>query len=276
MRRDSLFYKLFQQSPELFFALLPIAPEAITGYRFDSVAVKEPKFEIDGVFLPPEEPGVVYYCEVQFQKDERLYERLFGESFLHFYRNRDRFSDWRAVIIYPSRNVEQSDIEPYRDFLESDRVWRVYLNELGNIRELPVPLSLLMLTAEKQQRVAAEAKHLVARVPKEVSETTSRKFILEMVTTIVSYQLEHLTRREIEAMLNTNLTSRDVRAFQDCRQEGAAEIILRQLRRRHGAEVADGLRDRLESLSLETLEDLGEALLDFSEPADVDQWLDAH
>ncbi len=31
-------------------------------YRFDSVAVKEPRFEIDGVFLPPEsEPGIVYF-----------------------------------------------------------------------------------------------------------------------------------------------------------------------------------------------------------------------
>jgi len=28
---------------------------------------KEPKFEIDGVFLPPEgEVGTVYFCEVQF------------------------------------------------------------------------------------------------------------------------------------------------------------------------------------------------------------------
>jgi len=30
------------------------------------------QFEIDGVFLPPapDVPGVVYSCEVQFQKDE--------------------------------------------------------------------------------------------------------------------------------------------------------------------------------------------------------------
>ncbi|PLZ71537.1 hypothetical protein CBP14_20105 [Fischerella thermalis WC245] len=40
-------------------------------YKFDSVAVKEPKFEIDGVFLPPENEyaGIVYFCEVQFQKE---------------------------------------------------------------------------------------------------------------------------------------------------------------------------------------------------------------
>jgi predicted transposase/invertase (TIGR01784 family) len=82
MRRDSIFYKLFQQSPNLLFELLINPPVNADEYRFDSVAVKEPKFEIDGVFLPPESqnPGVVYFCEVQFQKDERLYERVFAES----------------------------------------------------------------------------------------------------------------------------------------------------------------------------------------------------
>ena len=50
MRRDSIFYKLFQQFPPLLFQLLPAPPPNADTYRFDSVAVKEPKFEIDGVF----------------------------------------------------------------------------------------------------------------------------------------------------------------------------------------------------------------------------------
>lgn len=63
MRRDSIFYKLFQQYPGLLFELLTNTPENASEYKFDSVAVKEPKFEIDGVFLPPENesPGVVYF-----------------------------------------------------------------------------------------------------------------------------------------------------------------------------------------------------------------------
>jgi predicted transposase/invertase (TIGR01784 family) len=90
MRRDTIFYQLFQQFPSVLFELLNTAPVNASEYRFDSVAVKEPKFEIDGVFLPPETgtPGVVYFCEVQFQKYELLYERLFGASLLYFYRNR--------------------------------------------------------------------------------------------------------------------------------------------------------------------------------------------
>jgi predicted transposase YdaD len=54
MRRDSIFYALFQRSPSLLFELLENLPERSQQYRFESVAVKEPKFEIDGVFLPPE------------------------------------------------------------------------------------------------------------------------------------------------------------------------------------------------------------------------------
>ena len=47
MRRDTIFYKLFQQYPSLLFELLTNPPENGSEYRFDSVAVKEPKFEID-------------------------------------------------------------------------------------------------------------------------------------------------------------------------------------------------------------------------------------
>ena len=50
MRRDSLFYKLFQQYPSLLFELLTDPPINAQAYRFDSVAVKEPTFAIDGVF----------------------------------------------------------------------------------------------------------------------------------------------------------------------------------------------------------------------------------
>ncbi|MGV0027809.1 DUF2887 domain-containing protein [Phormidesmis priestleyi] len=80
MRRDSIFYALFRRSPSLLFELLDSPPELSQQYRFESVAVKEPKFEIDGVFLPPmsEAPGTVFFAEVQMQKDDQLYERLFS------------------------------------------------------------------------------------------------------------------------------------------------------------------------------------------------------
>ena len=114
MKRDSIFYQLFRQSPTLLFELLPNPLENAQAYRFDSVAVKEPRFEIDGVFLPPEGGvGTVFFCEVQMQRDEQLCERLFAEAFLYFYQNRAQFDDWQIVFIYPTRSTEQRNLHPY-------------------------------------------------------------------------------------------------------------------------------------------------------------------
>ncbi|HEY9626786.1 MAG TPA: Rpn family recombination-promoting nuclease/putative transposase [Coleofasciculaceae cyanobacterium] len=190
MRRDSIFYRLFQQSPTLLFDLLSTLPANAIDYRFDSVAIKEPKFEIDGVFLPPDtgNPGVVYFCEVQFQKDEQLYERLFGEAFLYFYRNRDRFSDWQAVVIYPTRSAEQSKVHPYRSLLGSDQVFRVYLDELGDIRQLPMGVALMVLTTLQEAQAPEEARYLLARSQQECVDPQANRSIIELVTTIMVYK----------------------------------------------------------------------------------------
>jgi predicted transposase YdaD len=49
MKRDTIFYQIFQQSPSLLFDLLPVPIVDKRGYIFDSVEVKETAFRIDGV-----------------------------------------------------------------------------------------------------------------------------------------------------------------------------------------------------------------------------------
>jgi predicted transposase YdaD len=72
MRRDTIFYQLFQQSPTLLFELLPQPPARANEYVFEAIEVKETAFRMDGVFVPPDRSGIIYFCEVQFQKDEIL------------------------------------------------------------------------------------------------------------------------------------------------------------------------------------------------------------
>jgi predicted transposase/invertase (TIGR01784 family) len=271
MRRDSIFYKLFQQSPTLLFELLPDPPANAQSYRFDSVAVKEPRFEIDGVFLPPEadESGIVYFCEVQFQKDQLLYERVFAESALYFYRNRDRFRDWQAVIIYPFRSIEQDDIYPHRGLLNSNQVHRVYLEELGEIRQLPLWVAIMVLTTVEENRVLEEARYLLSRTQLEAHPLRGRA-IIETITTILAYRFEQLSRLEIETMLD--ITLKDTRLYRDIREEGERSLVLRQLARQVG-ELPLQVRSHIEALPLERLEELGEVLLDFSSLDDLQAWL---
>ncbi|MBW4677611.1 MAG: Rpn family recombination-promoting nuclease/putative transposase [Desmonostoc geniculatum HA4340-LM1] len=280
MRRDSFFYKLFQQYPTLLFQVLATPPSNADAYRFDSVAVKEPKFEIDGVFLPPENAGkgVVYFCEVQFQKDEQLYERAFAESSLYFYRNRGRFSDWQTVIIYPSRSIEQIDIHPHRSLLNGEQVHRVYLDELGDVRQLPIWVALMVLTTVEESQAPEEARYLLTRTREEVTEQSSRA-IIEMITTIMVYRFEQLSRTEVESMLG--ITLKETRVYREIKEEGREEgreeatvnLVIRLLTKRFG-EISGEIRSSIASLPLPVLEDLSEALLDFTSLADLQAWLE--
>ncbi len=279
MRRDSIFYKIFQQSPSLLFDLLPNPPKNASAYRFDCVAVKEPKFEIDGVFLPPDtDPeGTIYFCEVQFQKDERLYERLFGEAFLYFYRNRDRYSNWQAVVIYPSLSIEQKDLKPYQALLNSNQVHRIYLDELGDIRQSPLGIALMVLTILTEEEASIEARYLLERVQQEVPSSETSRAIIDTIATIMVYKFTKLSRREVEAMLGLRLEETQVyrEAKEEGQQQEAANLVLRQLRRRLG-NLSDAMTNRISKLPLSVLEDLSEALLDFSSLDDLSAWLETH
>jgi hypothetical protein len=62
---------------------------------------------------------------------------------------------------------------------------------------------------------------------------------------------------------------------QEGKQEGEKNLILRLLHRRIG-EIDSLLIERITGLSIEQLENLGEALLDFSSVADLEAWLTQH
>jgi hypothetical protein len=55
-------------------------------------------------------------------------------------------------------------------------------------------------------------------------------------------------------------------------QEGEQRLIIRLLNRRIG-EIESSLIQRVQALSIEQLEELGEALLDFTSIGDVENWL---
>ena len=59
------------------------------------------------------------------------------------------------------------------------------------------------------------------------------------------------------------------------RQQEAAALAIRQLRRRFGS-LDEASRVRISSLSLQQLEQLAEDLLDFSVPGDLRAWFDDH
>jgi predicted transposase YdaD len=77
-----------------------------------------------------------------------------------------------------------------------------------------------------------------------------------------------------EDMMRESVIYQDIlqQGEQKGRQEGELALILRQLTRRVGA-VSPEAEAQIHALSLAQLDALGEALLDFSQPSDLDDWL---
>ncbi len=271
MRRDTIFYQLFRQLPSLLFELISQPPLDAGEYTFDSIEVKETAFRMDGVFVPPSPSGIVYFCEVQFQPDPLLYERMFSEIGIYTYRNRERFSDWRAVVIYPSRSIEQSNRNIVIEMLASGRILPIYLDELGTGVELPIGLSLMVLTTLEGDKAKIEARRLVG-------QAEGNRDIIGLLSTIMVYKFSNLSRDEVDTMLGIELEQ--TRVYQEAKAEGKAEgrtegeqiLILKILTRKLGP-IEPAIQAQINSLTIDGLEFLGEDLLDFSEISDLLNWL---
>jgi predicted transposase/invertase (TIGR01784 family) len=274
MRRDKIFCRIFSQSPTILFELLSQPPNRASEYRFDSVEVKETSFRIDGVFLPPDRTGTVFFCEVQFQLDELLYERMISEISIYTYRRRSSLSNWRAVAIYPSRSVEQSDTSLFEELLASGRITPIYLDELGDGAELPTGLGLMVLTTLEGDAAVARARQTI----EQSKLLPDGRAILELVSTIMVYKFGNLTRDEVNAMLGIELEQ--TRVYQDAKAEGKAEegrsLVLKLLTRKLGTPIDLALQSRVNSLTIEQIESLGEALLDFQVIDELVNWLDTN
>jgi len=277
MRRDSIWYKLFKQIPGLLFDLTGEVPPNADRYRFDSVEVKESSFRIDGVFLPPEDAlsQSIFFAEVQLQKDDALYQRFFSEIFLFLRRSEVAYGDWTGVLIYGSRSMEPSSSVWYRSLLSSSQISQIYLDELGDWRELPLELGLVMLTNASEANAPDQARFLL----EQGEQLGRREDIIELVRTIMFYKFSTLSWEAIEAMLNIqDVRFEETRVYQQVEEKvlnkAFTSVVLRQLNKKF-SEVSESMQAQIAVLSLEQLQALSEALLDFQGVADLERWLAA-
>jgi predicted transposase YdaD len=102
---------------------------------------------------------------------------------------------------------------------------------------------------------------------------------MAMLSTIIFYKFKTLSRDEVNAMLGYTIDElKESKAYQEIYAEGREEerraFILMQLHRKFG-QLSPQQQTHIQSLSSDRLQDLGLALLDFTEIANLDHWLDA-
>ncbi|MBD6619368.1 DUF4351 domain-containing protein [Komarekiella sp. 'clone 1'] len=140
-----------------------------------------------------------------------------------------------------------------------------------------LPLATLAATTQPQallQRVVGKVNQLEPKQRPEISSYTQILAGLKYNKDLIRQLFREGMMRE-SVIYQEILAEGEQRGEQRGRQEGRkAEgqlLILRQLTRRVG-ELPQEVRSRIETLSLEQLENLGEALLDFQAIADLEAW----
>ena len=224
MKTDSIFYRLFQEIPSIFFELIGNSPQVAELYQFSSVEVKQTAFRIDGVFLPNHNTdNPIYFLEVQFQLDKDLYHRVFSEIFLYIRQNNPK-NHWNAVVIYPTRNIDTRDIQHYQEFFTSQRVRVIYLDELEDIASLPIGVATIKLIIAKKDSSIIQARELITRTKQEIDSEVQQQQVLQIIETILIYKFPRMNREEIEAMFGLR-ELKQTRFYQEAKEEGKEEGI---------------------------------------------------
>ncbi len=99
---------------------------------------------------------------------------------------------------------------------------------------------------------------------------------LSLIETILANKFPDLTKEMIMQILDLKQTDiTQSRFYQEIltegRQEGEASLVVRQLKRRFGR-LLDNQLEMIWQLSVPQLENLGEALLDFTDIADLEEF----
>ncbi|UUO17260.1 MULTISPECIES: DUF4351 domain-containing protein [Aphanizomenonaceae] len=68
---------------------------------------------------------------------------------------------------------------------------------------------------------------------------------------------------------------KQTRVYQEAKQEEATNLLVRILSKQFG-KLSGNYIETISNLTIEQLEDLGEALLDFIDITDLEEWLKSH
>ena len=276
MKTDKLFYRIFLNQPDLIAELIPGIPSDCE-FEYSAPVLKEKETRLDGLLTPISNNSDVplIFLEAQMQRDIKFYNRYFRGIFSYI----DQYEiseNWRGLLILLNKRLELGSELPHRNLLNS-QVERLYLEDLLHQDNLSPNLALLRLIVTPKDQAGLAARQIL----NSVSTEAEFQLKLDLVESILVNKFTQLTLEEIQKMLN--LKEADItqtRFYQEVLeigekkglQQGEANLTIRQLKRRCGNLTAIQ-EEKVRSLSISQLESLGEALLDFQNMSDLENWL---
>ena len=142
--------------------------------------------------------------------------------------------DWRGLLILRDRSQGLGWEVPYTELLER-RVTQLYLSDLRDQQELTPNLMLLQFLVTEKDKSAVIGRKLL----QEADTTGEFQRRLSLIETILANKFPELTKEIIMNMLDLEIVDiTQSRFYQEIieqgLQEGEANLVIRQLRRRLG------------------------------------------
>ncbi|WP_017328248.1 Rpn family recombination-promoting nuclease/putative transposase [Synechococcus sp. PCC 7336] len=204
-----------------------------------------------------------------------------------------RFPNKRVhqVVIYLRRSqsplVYQTSFD--RDGIHHEfeviRIWEVPASQF---QELPglLPFAVLAQTGDREQTLQQVSERIEAIGDREQrADVAASTAILaglvlekELIRSVLREDVmkESAIYQEIVSTAEERGRSKGLReGKREGKREGELSVVLRQLKHRFG-DLSPKLQQKIDSLSLASLEALGEALLDFPSEVDLAAWLQEH
>ena len=292
MHTDKPLYLLLGADPE-FLHLLTGGLRIEGPYQIDAIDLKSLERRIDGVIVPEDTQQPIWAIEVQAQYDSSIYHRLLVDMGLLGQRHPKR--EIRGVLIFIS-SAQDPKTEPWQSYLTQGStdfpIRRVYLLEVLNRLQQQQPDHPLLATflpyrLEDRDQLREQAPLAYSHIQQAALPDVARRHCLDVFQSWLLARFDDLTLEEVLTMLGELTPLEQTRAYREIvkknqpiwvaegRQSEAAQLILRLLHRRIGV-LTEAQQGQVKALPVEQLEDLGEALLDFTAAADLDAWLSAH
>jgi predicted transposase/invertase (TIGR01784 family) len=221
MITDPLFYRLFETIFLLLGMTTESAREMAARYRYQAIEFKEISHRSDGVFLPKEPGEMLYFVEVQFYRLHSVYVDLLAKVYTYL-KHHDPGQPFRGVVLFASRVLEPAAIEPCEPLLESGYIQRFYLDEMEELDNAPLSLSILYLISQSETLAPSKARELITRVKAEIDDEALRRDLVQLIETVILYKLSHLSREEVQTMLQAQ-DIRETRLFKEIKEEGFKE-----------------------------------------------------
>ncbi|MGK7940750.1 MAG: Rpn family recombination-promoting nuclease/putative transposase [Crocosphaera sp.] len=223
------------------------------------------------IFLEAE--NIVLHIEFQTAPKEDIPFRMLDYA-VRLYRRYEQ-KNIHQVVIYLRKNQSPLVKQNYYQRGETNhkfnviRLWETPSESLLTSPGL-FPFAILSQVEDREKFLSQIAQEI-----DKISDNAEKSNLAASTSILAGLVL----RKEIIQRLLRNDIMKESVIYQEIKSEGREEgrregetnLLLRQLNRRIG-DISSELSQKIQSLSIEQLENLGEALLDFQSKEDLEQW----